>query len=100
MAAAAGPGNFLRAADRSPAERRALQAALIPIAGKYIARRSPDTPRLITLAGGLGTPGATWQDQLATLRHLVDRHAAAGAGTPESTAAVHAYLDIVVATLG
>jgi len=87
-------------ADRSPAERRALQAALIPIAGKYIARRSPDTPRLITLVGGLGTPAGTWEDRLATLRQLVDRHAGAGAGTRESTAAVHACLDIVGATLG
>jgi hypothetical protein len=87
-------------ADRSPSERRALQAALIPIAGKYIARRSPDTPRLITLVGGSGTPGGTWEDYLATLRQLVDRHAAAGAGTPESAAATHAYLDIVAATFG
>jgi hypothetical protein len=87
-------------ADRSPDERRALQAALIPIAGKYIARRSPDTPRLIELVGGPETPEGTWEDHLATLRQLVDRHAAAGAGTPVRAAAVHAYLDVVAATLG
>ena len=85
-------------APRDPGERRALQAALIPIAGKYIARRSPDTARLIELAGGPRTPGGTWEGSLATLRKLLDVHA--GAGTPENIAATHAYLDIVAATLG
>jgi predicted nucleotidyltransferase len=87
-------------APRDPAGRRTLEAALIPVAGKYIARRSPDTAQLITLAGGSRTPGASWADHLATLRQLLDGHAATGTGTPESIAATHAYLDIVAATLG
>jgi hypothetical protein len=86
-------------APRDPDQRRALQAALIPIAGKYIARRSPDTPRLIELTGGPRTHGGIWAGHLATLRQLLDGHAAAGAGTPQSIAATHAYLDIVAATL-
>ena len=53
---------------------------------------------LITLTGGPRC-ARTWQDHLATLRQLLDGHSAAGAGTPESTAATHAYLDIVAATL-
>jgi hypothetical protein len=85
---------------KSPAERRALQAALIPIGGKYIARRSPDTPRLITLVGGPRTLEGTWRDHLSTLRQLLDGYAAAGTGTPESVAATHAYLNLVAATLG
>jgi predicted nucleotidyltransferase len=84
---------------KSPGERRGLQAALVPIGGKYIARRSPAAPGLITLVGGPGTLEGTWPDHLATLRRLLDGHAAAGAGTPESIAATHAYLDLVAATL-
>jgi hypothetical protein len=76
------------------------RAALIPIAGKYIARRSPDTPQVITLVGGPGTPEGTWDDHLATLRHLLNGYAATGTVTPASVAATHAYLDIVAATLG
>jgi hypothetical protein len=87
------------ASPRNLAQRRALRAALIPIAGKYIARRSPATPQLITLAGGPETPEGTWPDHLATLRRLLDEHTAAGTGPPESITATHAYLDIVAATL-
>jgi hypothetical protein len=36
-------------------------------------------------------------DYLAALRRVLDEHAAAGAGTPESIAATHAYLDLVAA---
>jgi hypothetical protein len=87
-------------APRGPGERRALRAALIPVAGKYIARRSLDTPQLIALVGGSRAPEGTWEDHLATLRQLLDEHAATGTGTPESIAAMHAYLDLVAATLG
>lgn len=87
-------------APRNPGEWRALRAALIPIAGKYIARRSPETPRAIALVGGPRMPDGTWEDHLAALRQLLDGHAAAGTGKPESVAAMRAYLDIVAATLG
>ena len=56
----------------SPAGRRARQAALIPIAANRIARRSPDTPRMIELVGGPTTAGGAWVSYLdlvaATLR--------------------------------
>jgi len=87
-------------APRSPGDQRALRTALIPIAGKYIARRSPDMPLMITLVGGPAAPGGSWEEHLATLRQLLDGYTLAGTGTPESIAATHAYLDIVAATLG
>jgi predicted nucleotidyltransferase len=86
-----------RPAPRTPDELRTMQAALIPVAGKYIARRSPDTARLIALAGGPKVPDESWEDHLTALRELLDRHATTE--PPASIAAMHAYLDIVAATL-
>jgi hypothetical protein len=83
---------------RTPDELRGLRAALIPVAGKYIARRSPDTARLIALAGGPKVGDESWEDQLTALRELLDRHAKTE--PPESIAAMHAHLDIVAETLG
>jgi predicted nucleotidyltransferase len=83
---------------RTPDELRRLRAALIPVAGKYIARRSPDTARLIALAGGPKVGDESWEDQLTALRELLDGHAKTE--PPESIAAMHAHLDIVAETLG
>jgi hypothetical protein len=91
---------YNRPVPKGPAGRRALRAALIPVAGKYLARRSPDAARLIELVGGPRAPEATWADHLASLRQLLDRYAATGTGTPESVAATDAYLDLVAAALG
>ena len=82
---------------RSPAERRALQLALVPIAGKLIARRSPKTVRMIEILGGSSTPGATWTDHLATLRQRL--RDLTSAGSPASAAAARAYLTLVEAAL-
>lgn len=87
-----------QAVPKSPAERRALQAALIPAAAKRIARRSPDKRRMIELVGGPRAAEGTWADYLATLRELLGRHTAATA--PGAIVAMHAYLDLVAVTLG
>ena len=87
-----------QAVPRSLAERRALQAALIPIAAKRIARRSPDTPRMIELVGSPMAAGGTWESYLVVLRGLLGRYTATG--NPGLIAATHAYLDLVGATLG
>jgi len=80
---------------RSPAERRALQLALVPIAGKLIARRSPKTVRMIEILGGSSAPDATWTDHLATLRQRL--YDLTPAGPPPSAAAARAYLILVEA---
>jgi predicted nucleotidyltransferase len=87
-----------QAVPKSPAERTALQAALIPVAAKRIARRSPDTPPMIELVGGPAAADETWESYLAILRGLLDRYAPSG--DPGLIAATHAYLDLVAATLG
>jgi hypothetical protein len=46
-----------QAVPNGPGEERALRAALVPVAGKYIARRSADAGRLVELAGGARAPG-------------------------------------------
>ena len=79
-------------------EPRTQQAALIPVAGKHIPRRSPDTARLITLAGGPTVADDSREDHPTALRELPDTHATTE--PPESIAAMHAHLDIVAATLG
>lgn len=48
----------------------------------------------------LATPAGSWADHLATPRELLDGYALCGTGTPESSAATHAYLDIVATALG
>jgi hypothetical protein len=83
---------------KTPDELRTQRAALIPVAGKYIARRSPDTAQLIVMAGGPEVPDESWEDHLTALRELLDR--LAKTEPPESIAAMHAHLDIVAATLG
>jgi hypothetical protein len=86
-----------QAVPRSPAEQRALQAALIPIAAKWIARRSPDTPRAIAMVGGPKVANGTWESYLAVLRELLGTYAATE--NPALIAATSAYLDLVEATL-
>ncbi|MFG6201394.1 hypothetical protein [Nonomuraea sp. JJY05] len=70
---------------------------MVPIAGKQIARRSPETARMIEFLGGPCAPDASWKYHLAMLRRLLDGFAALG--LPDSVAAGHAYLDLVTETL-
>ncbi|MEV0616474.1 nucleotidyltransferase domain-containing protein [Nonomuraea sp. NPDC050404] len=80
----------------SPVERRPALLGMIPIAAKRIARRSPDTPRMVTLVGGPDAPGASWAEQVATLRRLLGEYASFG--PPAYVAAAHAHLDLVEQT--
>ncbi|MFC6543068.1 nucleotidyltransferase domain-containing protein [Nonomuraea salmonea] len=75
---------------KGPDEERALKLGLVPVAGKGVARRSPGT-------AGPYAPDATWEQQLAALRRLLDDFAVLG--PPNSVAAGHAYLDLVADAL-
>jgi hypothetical protein len=50
---------------------RLLQASLVPVAGKYVARRPPDAGRMVEFVGGLHAPGASPGEHLAMLRRLL-----------------------------
>jgi hypothetical protein len=78
---------------KSPEEHQAMQLALIPIAGKQLARRSPEAARTIEFLGGPYEPEATWQDQLASLRRLLEGFTTLG--RPDSLAAAHAFLALL-----
>lgn len=72
-------------------EQEAMRLALIPIAGKQLARRSPEAPRTIEFLGG--SPDGDWNDHVAALRQLLNQfdpltHA-------HSLAAAHAYVDLL-----
>jgi predicted nucleotidyltransferase len=82
---------------KRPIEHQMARLAMIPIAGKQIARRSPEASRMIEFLGGPYAPDASWHDHLATLRELLAGCAALG--LPDSVAAGHAYLDLVRETL-
>ncbi|WP_427886916.1 nucleotidyltransferase domain-containing protein [Kribbella sp. GL6] len=80
---------YLNEGPREPAtpktatEQHALRIALIPIAAKQVARRSPDAPQTIQFLGG--PPTTTPQSQLAALYQLLDE-----LQTPETHASVTA----------
>ncbi|WP_188197052.1 nucleotidyltransferase domain-containing protein [Nonomuraea sp. SYSU D8015] len=91
-------GEREQATPKGPTDHRALRLALVPIAGKRIVRRSPETARMIEFIGGPYEPDAAWEDHLATLRQLLGGFAALG--LPDSVAAGRAFLDLVEETLG
>lgn len=78
-------------------EHQMARLAMVPIAGKRIARRSPDTAQMFKTLGCAYEPCASWQHRLATLRELLDGFTALG--LPDSVSAGHAYLDFVEETL-
>ncbi|RVX39057.1 nucleotidyltransferase-like protein [Nonomuraea polychroma] len=82
---------------KRPIDHQMARLAMVPIAGKRIARRSPETARMIEFLGGPYAPDSSWQHHLATLRRLLDGFAALG--LPDSVTAGHAYLDLVKETL-
>ncbi|MFI6790733.1 nucleotidyltransferase domain-containing protein [Nonomuraea sp. NPDC050383] len=90
-------GEHEPATAKGPDDHQALRLGLVPVAGKRIARRSPDTARMIEFLGGPHAPAASWRDHLATLRRLLGGFAATG--PPASVSAGHAYLDLVAETL-
>jgi hypothetical protein len=78
-------------------DHRLLQIALIPVAGKHIARRSPGTARMIEFLGGPYLPGAEPREHLDAVRQLLARHR--DDGPAESLLAASAYLGIIESTL-
>ncbi|WP_238174436.1 hypothetical protein [Kribbella kalugense] len=86
-------GEYEPATPKTLDEQDAMRLALVPIAGKQLARRSPETPRTIEFLGG--TPETDWPDHLAALRELLNEFT-----NLDSLAAARAYLDLVEGTLG
>jgi predicted nucleotidyltransferase len=76
---------------------RLLQVSLIPVAAKYIARRSADAERMIEFVGGPRAPGAAQAEHLEILRTLVVH--SRGHASEEMLAPVSRYLDLVEAVL-
>lgn len=72
---------------------QALRLALVPAAGKQIARRSPEAGRIIEFLGAPQAADATGEEQLTLLRGLLDEFRALG--RHESLAAGYAYLTLV-----
>jgi predicted nucleotidyltransferase len=76
---------------------RLLQVSLVPVAGKYVARRSPDAGRMVEFVGGPHAPGASPGEHLAMLRRLPIQHH--DEAPQEMLAANSRYLDLVEAVL-
>lgn len=90
-------GQHESATPKSPTEQHAMRLALVPIAGKQLARRSPETAGTIEFLGGPHAADADWKDQLAALRQLLDQFATLG--LPDSFSAGQAYVDLLEKTL-
>lgn len=76
---------------------RLLQVSLVPVAGKHVARRSPDAGRMVHFVGGPHAPEASPAEHLAMLRQLPVHHREEA--SKEMLAANSRYLDLVEATL-
>jgi hypothetical protein len=76
---------------------RLLQVSLVPVAGKYVARRSPDAGRMVEFVGGPHAPEASPGEHLAILRRLLVQHR--DEAPQEMLAASSRYLDLVEAVL-
>lgn len=73
-------------------EHRLPQVSLIPVAAKYVARRSADAGRMVEFVGGPHMPEATSAEYLAMLRRLLARYRD---DVPEEMLApVSRYLDL------
>lgn len=82
-------------APRPANAHRLLQMALIPVAAKRIARRSPDAGRMFV--GGPQAPGAAPAEHLEMLRELLGQYR--GVAPAESLSATRRYLDLVADVL-
>ena len=76
---------------------RLLQVSLIPVAAKYLARRSADAGRMVKFVGGPYVPDATPAQYLAMLRQLLAQYR--DDAPEEMLAPVSRYLDLVEAVL-
>ena len=76
---------------------RLLQLALIPVAAKRIARRSPDAGRMVEFVGGPYAPDAAPAEHLEMLRGLLGQYR--GVAPAENLSATRRYLDLVAGVL-
>lgn len=90
-------GQHELATPKSPDDQDAMRLALVPIAGKQLARRSPEAVRTIEYLGGSPAPDGDWKDHLAALRQLLDQFATLGLS--DSLSAGRAYVDFLEKTL-
>ena len=74
-----------------------LQIALVPVAAKRLARRSPDTGRMVEFVGGPHAPAASPVEYLGLLRGVVDHYR--GDAPAGSLSAARRYLDLVGAVI-
>ncbi len=84
-------------APKAANAHRLLQVSLVPVAGKHVARRSPDAGRMVEFAGGPHAPGASPGEHLAMLRRLLVQQR--DEAPEEMLAANSRYLDLVEAVL-
>jgi hypothetical protein len=83
---------------KPPEAHRLLQVMLVPVAGKRIARRSPDTARMVEFVGG---PYVEHASPAKRLKHLRTALAERSGETPERSAdAASAYLNLVAEAVG
>jgi predicted nucleotidyltransferase len=85
------------AAPRAANAHRLLQVSLLPVAAKYVARRSPDAARMVEFVGGPYVPQAAPAEHLAILRRLLVQYR--DDAPEEMLAPVSRYLDLVEAVL-
>ncbi|WP_328989006.1 nucleotidyltransferase domain-containing protein [Kribbella sp. NBC_01245] len=90
-------GQHESATPKSADDQQAMRLALVPIAGKQLARRSPETARTIEFLGGTYAQDGDWKDHLAALRQLLDRFATLG--LTDSHSAGQAYIEFLEKTL-
>ena len=90
-------GQYEPAIPKTPSDEHAMRLALIPIAGKQLARHSPETARTIEFLGGPHLPDDDWKAHLAALHQLLNQFAPLD--HPNSLPAAHAYLDFLEKTL-
>lgn len=86
-------GEHEPATPKSSADEEALRLALMPIAAKQIARRSPEAARTIAFLGGPLLADDDRRGQLAALHDLLDELETFA--RPESLAAGRAYLRLL-----
>jgi predicted nucleotidyltransferase len=83
-------------APKAANAHRLLQVSLVPVAAKYVARRSADAGRMVEFVGGPYLPEGTPAEYLTVLRQLLGRYREDA--PEEMLAPVGRYLDLVEAT--